>query len=353
MPDTRMTVEVAGTPLTREQIEHELVDVQVEEATDEADAALLSATLRSDQRGGWSSVLDPLTTPKTKVAVELRRGMTSYRFEGCSTQATWHVAAGGESQLTVKAVDRTVEMNDEEKVVAWRASDSGIADQILSSHGFTTEVTATTDQPDADVNVVMQRATDWAFLKGLAAKWGYAVYLEARPGRVVGVFGPLDPLAMPQAELSFGFGGDAARMSVAGDLLAGRDVSAARLKALSTSVLKGSDPGTGDAQASRSLGGQTTVLLSPADVAGEIDPTEAAKGLARRTAFALRLEAELDPVRVEPLVRARRTISVGGAGDALSGTYLVDRVRHRVALDRHVQTVTLVRNALSSGGPPL
>ena len=349
MPETRLTVEIDGTPLSRDDIESALVDIQLEEATGDADAATLTALLRSDPRGGWSSVLDPLTEPKTKVAIELERGGGSYRFEGCSTQASWQIAAGGESRLTVKAIDRTIEMNVEEKVVAWRTSDSAIANTILSSYGFTAEVTSTPDKPDPDVHVVMQRATDWAFLRALADKWGYHVYLDARDGRIVGVFGPLDPLATPQAKLSFGFGADAASITADAQFLAGRLVRAARLKPLSTSVLKGTDGGTGAAQSTRSLGGRTTVLLSPADVAGEIDPTEATKGLARKSAFALRLDAELDPIAVEPLIRARRTVDVTGASSVLSGTYLVDRVRHRLTTQQHVQRISLVRNALSGG----
>jgi hypothetical protein len=349
MNKTRLTVEVDGLALSRADVEKELVELQVEEATHEADAATLTAILSSDAKGGWRSVLEPLIKPKTQVAIELKHGTSVYRFDGRSTQASWVIAPGGESRLTVKAVDRTLELNVEEKVVAWRSSDSSIASSILSQNGFGAEVTDTPDQPDPDVHVVMQRSTDWAFLRALADKWGYVVYLESRGGRVVGVFGPLDPLAAEQTKLSFGFGGDAKTVTADAQLLAGRDVRAKRVKALSTSVLTGADAGTGAAQATTSLGGQTTVLLSPSDVAGEIDPTEASKGLARKSAFALRVEAELDPLRVDSIVRARRTVEVSGLGSALSGKYLVDRTRHRITADRHAQHVTLVRNALSVG----
>jgi hypothetical protein len=349
MRESRLTVEVDGSPLSRADVEADLVDVQVEEATHEADAATLTAVLRSDAKGNWHSILEPLVNPKTPLAIELERGASVYRFDGRSTQASWFISAGGESRLTIKAVDRTVELNVEEKVVAWRSKDSSIASSILSQKGFATDVTSTPDQPDPDVHVVMQRATDWAFLRALADKWGYVVYLESRGGRVFGVFGPLDPLAAAQTTLSLGFGGDASSVRADAQLLAGRDVHAARVKALSTSVLTGADAGTGGAQATASLGGQTTVLLSPWDVDGEIDPTEASKGLARKSAFALRVEAELDPLHVDSIVRARRTLDVSGIGSGLSGKYLVDRTRHRVSAGRHVQHVTLVRNALSTG----
>ena len=72
-------------------------------------------------------------------------------------------------------------------------------------------------------------------------------------------------------------------------------------------------------RALRSLGGQTTVLLSPNDIDGEIDPAEAAKGMARKSAFALRLDAEVDTEDVDIVLRARRTVDVGGLGDTVSG----------------------------------
>ena len=127
-------------------------------------------------------------------------------------------------------------------------------------------------------------------------------------------------------------------------------MSGARVKPLSTTVVTGSDGGTGDAQALRSLGGQTTVLLSPNDIDGEIDPAEAAKGMARKSAFALRLDAEVDTEDVDIVLRARRTVDVGGLGDTVSGTYLVERVRHKLTPDRHLQQLTLVRNALGGSG---
>jgi len=92
------------------------------------------------------------------------------------------------------------------------------------------------------------------------------------------------------------------------------------------------------------------VLLSPTEINGEIDPTSAARGLARSSAFGATLTAEFDTTAVGLLLRARGTVLVAGLGSTLSGRYLVQRVRHQVSLDRHTQVVTLVRNALGLKG---
>lgn len=348
MAETTVTIELDGVPLASGELER-VVEIEVEEATDAGDAAALTAQLIPGQDGSWTSVLDALLTPRTPLAVELTRDGGGYRFDGLTTEAAWAVEPGGASTLTVKAVDHTLEMNAAEKVARWSgSSDSQIADAILSSYGYAADVQDTPDTPDPDVHVVIQRATDWSFLRSLAAKWGYAAYLEAGPAGIVGTFKPLDPLAEPQGALAFGFGAAAARASVQLQLTAGRDVSASRLAPLRDEPVKAQAAGTELAQGDTPLGGQTTVLLSPGDVEGEIDPAQAAASLASRSAFALRLDAEIDADAIGAIIRARRTITVSGLGGALSGTYLVDRVRHRVGSAGHRQQVTLLRNALGS-----
>src|SRR5437764_873728 len=91
-------------------------------------------------------------------------------------RGSYTIRAGGSSKLTVKAIDRTLELDLEEKVVAWPGtSESGIAEAIFGSYGLSTKVEDTSAGPDPDVHVLIQRATDLAFLRALATKWGYAV----------------------------------------------------------------------------------------------------------------------------------------------------------------------------------
>jgi hypothetical protein len=50
------------------------------------------------------------------------------------------------------------------------------------------------------------------------------------------------------------------------------------------------------------------------------------------------------------MLRAKRTVLVKGLGSALSGLYLVERVRHVLTVDSHRQHVELARNALGLKG---
>lgn len=350
MPETSLLIELDGEPMAADDLD-QLIDVQVEESSVDADALTLVARVDASADGEWRSVLDPLATPRTAVAVEVAFGEVSYRFDGLSTEVAWELDAGGASRFTAKAIDRTIELGLEEKVVAWPGtSESAIAESIFSSYGIASEVEPTPPAPDPDVHVLTQRGTDWDFVRALGDRWGYASYLESEAGAVVGHFHPLDPLADPQGQLALGFGGDALAVQASADLVGGLRVHAARIPTLSDEPQEADSVADDESQGSVWLGGQAAVLLSPADVSGEVDPVSAVTGLARRSAFAVRLTVELDTAGAGLLVRARRTLLVQGLGSSLSGLYLVERVRHLLGVDRHRQRLTLVRNALGLTG---
>lgn len=350
MPTT-LLLEIDGTEVTVEELDA-LVELRVEEATAEADALTLVARLEATPEGEWRSLLDPLTTPRTPVVVALTRDDVTYRFDGYSSEASWEVDSEGTSQLTVKALDRVAELDAEERTVAWPGTrDSDIASAIFASYGLVPDVESTAAAAEPDVHVVMQRATDWAFVRALAGKWGYAAYLESdAPGAVTGHFHPIDPLTEPQGELSLAYGGHGASATVRADLLAGEKVTARRLPPLSTAVAQGEADGTDEAQGANALGGQVATLLAPTDVFGEVEPAEAATSVARRTAYSVTLTAEIDTDDSGLLVRARRPLLVRGLGATLSGRYLVEKVQHHVTLSSHRQRVELRRNALGLSG---
>lgn len=350
MPDTTLELEIDGNQIDATGLAA-IVDLQIEEAADVADALTLVAEVKPGGDGSWTSVLDALATPRTKVRATLRRDKGVVQFSGLSVEAEWSISSTKTSTITVKAIDRSVEMDAEEKVVAWRGtSDSSIASAIFAQYGIRPHVKDTPRGYDPDVHVVIQRATDWAFLRSLAERWGYAVYLEVKGLLVTGCFQPIDPLAQPQAEVSLGHGGQGTNVKVVARLTAGHRVKGQRIPPLGDSATKTDAAGGEKAQGADSLGAQATVLLSPSDIDGEIDLAQSAVAVADKSALAATLTAEIDVVGGVPLLHARRPVLVKGLGTLLSGQYDVQRVRHKLTRSRHRQDVTLQRNALGLKG---
>ncbi len=350
MSDTKLTVRADGEDVT-EALLRAGAQVEVEEAIDEADAASITVGVESGADGEWTSLLDDLAAPDGALTITIEGADASYSFIGVVVGAQWTLDRDGPSSLVVRALDRSVEMDREERVVPWPGTaDSAIASTIFGSYGFAAEVETTPSGPDPDAFTPIQRATDLTFLRSLAAKWGFSAYLEADGDKVVGHFHPIDPLAAPAATLRLGFGGDATRSEVALELDGGGAVRADRIPVLSDGAVSGEGDGSDQLQGDEAIATARTVLLGPGDVEGEIDPSAAATAHARTIAFGVTLTAATDPILRGPLVRARRTVDVHGLGTRLSGLYLVERVRHKLSSERHGQEITLVRNALTAGG---
>lgn len=353
MSDTRLMIEVNGADVT-EALLAAGAQVEVEEAIDEPDAASVTIGVEPTSSGEWPSPLDDLAAPGAGLVVTVRRTGAAYTFSGIVVGATWTIAPDGPSQLVCRALDRTVEMDREERVVPWPGTaDSAIASSIFAGYGFAAEVETTPAGPDPDVFTPVQRATDWQFLRSLAAKWGYSTFLEADGDQVTGHFRPIDPLQAPEATLRLGFGGEAGSAEIEVDFDAGGTVRAHRVPPLSAAPVDASADGADRLQGSEPIAAARTSLLGPGDVDGEIDPFEAANGRARQQSFGVRLRATTDPIRRGPVVRARRTVDVHGLGSRLSGVYLVERARHRLSRDHHEQQLSLVRNSLGASGGSL
>ncbi len=328
-----------------------IMDIQVEEGVNLGDALVLVAEIRPKPDGEWATPIDRLCAPAVPVTCDLRSGSFAYHFDGRSAQAEWKKEGTSAPKLTVKALDRSAELDAEEKVAGWSGvSDADIATSIFSKHGLRAQVDATVKALDADTHVVLQRGTDWAFLQSLAEKWGYSVFLESDGRSVVGHFRLLQPNAPPQGELALGMTGSTLALDAKVDLLSGHRVIASRFPPLRRRPDRAEAVGDDQAQGKTSLGGRGLLVLDGDDVDGELTPSDAAKVLARKAAMTLELTAEYVVGPDDTPVRARRPVLVKGLGSTLSGQYDVTRVRHRIEHDRFTQKVTLQRNALGLRG---
>jgi len=75
-----------------------------------------------------------------------------------------------------------------------------------------------------------------------------------------------------------------------------------------------------------------------------------AQAVVDRSAWAIVAEGELNTVAYGGVLRAKRPVSVRGAGRQFSGTYYVEKVLHSFTADGYKQRFTLKRNALGLTG---
>ena len=81
---------------------------------------------------------------------------------------------------------------------------------------------------------------------------------------------------------------------------------------------------------------------------GEQQPFSQA--VADESALAITAEGELNTAAYGGLLRAKRTVSVRGAGRQFSGLYYVERVHHVLTSESYTQNFTLRRNGLGLTG---
>jgi phage protein D len=345
--DTRVSIRVGGSPIADTDLSR-VAAVTISEAMNSQTQVSIEVTSGADNASNWTSPLDSLVKAMAPFEVTLTRGSDSLTVPARAATATWSLQAGGLSTLTIAGLDPSADLDREERDRSWGgASDAEIARALLAPFG-PPQVGATAAAQGTDTYTPHQRSTDWAFLRTLAARNDFDVYLLSANGTLTGVFDKIDPLAKPQTSLDLGYGALGGTASVQVQLLAGHRVKVTHGNGDGTQEIASND-GTGNAMGTQSLGGAITVLRDENDVPGTQSADEMARVLAEQSAFGAELSVTIDAPGM-PLLRARRTVTVRGLGTLISGLWLVKSVRHTVTPAGHSQAISLSRNALGDSG---
>lgn len=361
MPAIAYTLEIDGAPAPAALL-NALLQLEVEDHADLADMLRLRASIAvRDDGAGWTVVDDDLFNRLTQIRVKVRVGnesqtlIDSYVVETLTTLSN----RPGGSVLEVIAMDATVRMTLEEKVRSWPdMADADIADVIFKEHGFTTDVGQTSPTHEEARHTTMQRGTDIAFLKGLAARNGFECFVETDPagGQPVGHFHKPKLEQRPQGVLTVnqGVASNVNSFNSRFDML--KPV---------TAVATGLDVQTGENQPAESSGAELEsmgerptmapddrrrILLSRTGMADTGELQTLAQAVVDDSSWAITAEGELDTSAYGDVLRAKQPVLVRGAGRTLSGSYYVDRVHHGFTEQGYIQQFSLRRNALGVTG---
>ena len=338
----------------------QLQTVEAEEHLQMADMLRLVFNIAVKEDGsGWRVLDDALFAPLTPLRLQITVGnndpVTVIDAYVVETQTAFSNNPG-ESTFTVIAMDASVLMSSNEVVRTWAGmSDSDIASAIFNEYGFSPEVASTDVTYEEDNTLIVQRGTDMQFLQLLAHKHGFDVYIDVDPssGNLTGHFGPVALDDDPQGLLTIHMGqsSNLNRLNVRWDMLRPTEVQVANIDADS-----GEDQ-TGSAGGSELtlLGGEdlfdaATPRMSrvlPNGATSEAELSSLAQGMSNRSSLAIVAEGEIDTHNFGAVLRAKRTVTVRGAGERYSGIYLVERVLHAFMEGEYTQSFTLRRNALA------
>lgn len=320
------------------------------------------ATSLSDDGSRWVNVddglFDRLTSVRLLVTVGI--GLPSVLFDGYVTETKLQLSTEpGASSFEVIAMDATAVMNLEEKVRQWpNMPDSAIATMIFAEYALVPVVTPTMPVRTQLDTTVTQRDTDIRFLRHLAQRNGYDVFVQPGPvpGLVEGHFhAPLVDIP-PQGVLSVDMGEatNVGSFDITYEMLRPTKVSVSGVDArrVDGQLADAGEPGLTELGSRAVLNGdrsRVTILRTAGpSQTGELQTL--AQAAVDRSTWAVTAEGDLDTAVFGDVLRPGAPVLVRGAGSTFSGTYFVERVLHRLEEARHTQHFTLRRNAVEPTG---
>lgn len=365
MPEIGYTLLVDDVPAGAEVVEA-VEQLEIERSLELADVLRLKlAVALSDDGERWVVADDGVFERLTRVRVLLTvgTGAPTVLFDGHVAQTELELAEGpGSSSLEVVALDASALMNLEEKARAWpNLPDAAIATTIFGEYGLVPVVDPTQPARTQLDTTVVQRDTDIRFLRHLAHRNGFDVYVAPTPvpGLIEGHFHrPLLDLA-PQGVLSVDFGEltNVTTFRVRHQLLrpaaaAVRGVDARTVQRQMTSVSTTQNTELGRESLLGADPARTVAVRNDAlSQTGELQTF--AQASVDRSAWAVTVEGELDTAVYGAALDIGQTVLVRGAGATHSGTYFVDRVKHVIDGEDYAQRFTLRRNAVAPLGTEL
>jgi len=327
----------------------DIAEIEVEERLDAADVfrVRLSVGLRPD--GTWSHADDGRFAIWRRLS--LRAGYPGDHdvlIDGYITHVDLVLSSGAESYLEITGMDGSAVMDLEDKQAAWsNKKDSDIAQEIFAAHGLSWEVEDTT----TTVATILQSETDIRFLRRLARRNGFECHVKGRRG----YFRSANLQEPPQKVLALEFGSETnlASLRIAVDGTAPTTVELRRVdpvekrvdgeklaelprRRLGSRTLKALRGGARDGR--RLLRRQPAV--STAEMRARLRAGYDAAG-----AF-VTIAGEIDARAYGAVLRARRLVTIKGAGASYSGLYYVTRVLHRFTAEGYEQSFDAHRNAV-------
>jgi phage protein D len=334
----------------------DIIDLEVEDDVAAAGVFRLRVAITQRRDGSWKHLDDDRFAVWRRVKIDAGYpGSAETIIDGYITHIESRLSSE-DPYLEVSGLDVSAAMDLEEKQRAWvNKKDHEIAQDIFSSYGLSYEVEDTVSEHSEDVATILQNDTDIRFLRRLAARNGFECHIHAGTG----FFRSPNMQDPPQKLLAVEFGAE----TNVSDLLIRVDGTPATLMEIRRidPLEKLEETETLPASPRRSLGARSLAALRNGQPAGRVlvrnQPSTIAREMQTRLRHAyerastfVTAEGEIDSRVYRSVLRARRLVTIKGAGESFSGLYYVTRVRHTFTTDGYTQHFSGYRNAMGLTG---
>jgi hypothetical protein len=284
-------------------------------------------------------------------------------FDGIITKTQYLPGSGeNEGRYILLGRDHTWLMDREQKRVQHPAQDETIIANVITAnyvtYGIVPVVMPPTviDPPIPVDRVPQQTCTDLAYLRSMAERHGYKVFID--PGPAPGVsqlyFGPVPRPGIPQKPISVNLGpmSDAFDVNIEHD---GETLTAARAKVQDRTTGQVTElqiptstntPQSLLAEALTQIGNTNTQELT---TSGLNIPQVLARLMAEVNKTAekvLKVTGTIDNTRYNSILKPFHSVQIRGLGMIYNGIYTVAEVRHVIKPGDYTQTFTLHRDGL-------
>ncbi|MFN0245401.1 MAG: contractile injection system protein, VgrG/Pvc8 family [Kofleriaceae bacterium] len=360
-------IELGGNRLDA-QVLARMTRLEVRETDRDPTMAIVRFGLAQLPSGEMFPLDNDVFAPATRIAVDLAPpgGRTTRILDGFVTHVRPHFeSVEANCYLEVVAMDAGALMAIGDHAEAYPdATDSEAATRVFSRYSLANgNITSTNARHDKDIQLLVQRESDWAFVQRLARRNGFRCYLEHDAGRsqVVAHFAPIST-SSPQADLTILRAGSNLKwidvqhpyaVPVRGRAFAIEPIAKRLVQASGTRI---TEPLGGDPAATATDRGLDAARATARERwARDPQPSSASittEANAVTDALELCIEArgELDPALYRGLLRARRTVLLKGVGTRLAGSWYVSSVRTTLDTGVLTQTFVLQRNAIAPSG---
>jgi len=349
-------VNVAIDGAVQDALVPDIIEVEVEDDVASAGVFRLRLAIAQRRDGSWKHLDDDRFAIWRRVKIDAGYpGSAETIIDGYIT----HVEARLTSEdpyVEISGLDVSAAMDLEEKQRAWlNKKDHEIAQDIFASYGLSCEVEDTVAEHSEDVATILQNESDIRFLRRLAWRNGFECHVHAGTG----FFRSPNMQDPPQKLLAVEFG---AETNVSNFLIRVNGTPATLIEIRRIDPLeKLEETETLPASPRRSLGARSLADLRTGQPAGRVLVRNQPSTIAREMQTRLRqayegasgfvtAEGEIDSRVYRTVLRARRLVTIKGAGESFSGLYYVTRVRHTFTTDGYTQYFAGYRNAIGLTG---